>query len=214
MKQKRKQLLMIVGFVALGVVVGVVGLLAAVLPQRSHTAKLDTQIASLQTKLISLHVRPKHSQAIKAADLFELARAMPADTDMPGILLDLSRAARNSSVDLTSIVPGTPVVQTDGSSVSPIQVSVTGNWDGVTKFLRTLRLEVRTSAKKLSVDGRMFVVDSVSLVSSAAKNGDVTAQLNVNAYSYGVVVPTVPTTTDSTTTTTSSGSAQASGASG
>lgn len=215
MKAKRGQLLTSLSFVLLAVVVGLAGLLLAVLPQRSKTHQIDGQIAALQTKLATLHASSSRAPALRAADLFQLARAMPDSTDMPSVVLDLARAAGQSKVTLTSITPSAPLVQTDGSSAVPIHVVVDGKWAGIASFLRTLRLEVRATGEKLSVDGRLFVVDNVQL--STTGTDAVEATLNVNAFSYGVAPPPVDTSTTGTTPTTQSspsGGVQAAGTTG
>lgn len=201
------------GLVALGIVVALAGLLIAVLPQKSKSHDLDSQIAALQTKLVSLQAGGSRAPAIRAADLFALARAMPDTIDMPSIVLDLARAAAASHTTIASITPATAVAQPDGSLAVPVRVEVTGTWAQVTSLLHGLRQEVRTTREqKLRVAGRLFVVDNVQLTSSAA--GGVDAVLSLDAFSYGVP-PVVTASTDTTSTTTApSGSVQAAGAGG
>lgn len=215
MKLKKRKIAVIGGLVVLGFVVGLAGLFLAVLPQRSKAHDLDSQIAALQAQLVSMPAT-RHQPAVRAADLFALARAMPDKTDMPSIVLDLARAATTSRVTLNSITPSAPVPQPDGSLAVPLNVSVTGSWAHVGAFLRTLRLEVRTTKKdqKLLVAGRLFVADSVQL--TALPTGSIQATLALDAFSYGVI-PAATTSTDTTATTTtssSSGSVQAAGATG
>jgi hypothetical protein len=218
MKAKHKNLLTLVGLVGGGVVVGLAGLLLAVLPQSSKAHDLAGQVAAAQTQLASLHGTPSHAPALRAADLFQLARAMPDNSDMPGLVLDLATAATRATVTLTSIAPSASVVQTDGSTAIPMRVTVDGKWDGVGRFVRNLRQNVRASGQKLTVTGRLFVVDNVSVVSGTSK-AEVEATLTVNAFMYGVPLPPVTTdttgaTTGTTTTATPPGSAQAAGATG
>jgi hypothetical protein len=215
-KGKRRQIAIVAGFVGLGVVVGLAGLLLAVLPQTSKASHLDTQIASLQTKLVSLHARPQRGPAIGAADLFSLARAMPDTADMPGIILDLSHASARSGAQLLTITPGAPLAQTDGSQALPITVVIGGSWTQVAAFLRALRLDVHLKGQKLKVGGRLFVADSVQLTGASGNKQEVQASLVLNAFTYGVA-PVVTLSTDptaTTTTTTTSGSVQAAGAPG
>lgn len=214
MKGKRRQLVTVIGLVALGAVVGLAGLFLAVLPQQSQASKLDTQIASLQTKLVSLHAGSHNGPAIRAADLFSLARAMPDTTDMPGIVLDLSHAAAKTGATLVTITPGAPVVQVDGSQALPLTVDVSGTWSQVAGFLRALRLDVQVKGQKLEVAGRLFVADSVQLNGGAGNQ--VTASMVINAFMYGVapVATTSTGATSTTTTSSSSGSVSAAGATG
>lgn len=227
MKVKKPQLLAVIGLVALGVVVGVAGLLLAVLPQRSDVKNLDVQIAAAQAKLASLQRGAHHGPVIRAAQLFQLARAMPQSVDMPGLIVDLSRAAQDSNVSLLSFAPGQPVSQADGASGIPLKVSISGSWGGIAAFLHVLRSNVRVNGGELSVDGRLFTVDSVQLApngtttgtpgTSNGPQGELTASLSVNAFSYGVPAPPTTTTSTSattTTTTSSSGSVSAAGSAG
>jgi Tfp pilus assembly protein PilO len=215
MNAKRQELLLTIGLVVLAVVVALAGLALAVLPQHTKASKLNTDIANAQTRLVSLHATPSRVPVIPASDLFSIARAMPNTTDMPGILLDLSRAAAATGVGIQSITPAVSVIQPDGSSAIPISLSVTGKWPSIAAFLRRLRLQVRVDGDKLRVGGRLFVVDNVQLTASTAST-NVVATLALNAFVYGEVqvVTTSTDTTQTTTTTSSSGSVQAAGATG
>jgi hypothetical protein len=210
MKAKRGQLLACIGLVVLGIVVAIAGLLIAVLPQRSKVSKIDARVTAAQNKLIAMHGR-RHGPVIRAAELFQLARAMPDNADMPGIVLDLARAASSSSVTLTSIEPAAGVVQPDGSTEVPIRVIVDGKWNGVTAFLRALRSDVQVHKGKLSASGRLFDVDTLAIVSGSGSS-EVEATFSVNAFSYGTAplpVTTDTTSTGTTTTTPTSGGTEA-----
>lgn len=211
---KRKQLLAGAGFVALGLIIGLAGLMLAVLPQRSKVHDLNTQIDAAQTKLTQLQARAQRGPVVKAADLFQLARAMPDDPDMPGILLDLSRAAARAKVSIVSITPTSPIAQPDGASALPLRLVVDGDWSGISSFLHGLRTQVRASKTKLAVNGRLFVADSIQL---ATRNdtGELEATIGASAFTYGAAPPVTPATgTTGTSTTSSSGSAQAAGGAG
>jgi hypothetical protein len=225
----KKQLLGVLGLVGLGVVVGLAGLLLAVAPQRTHAASLDKKIVAAQAQFASLHARSGRGPDLHAAQLFQLSRAMPDDADMPSIINDLSRAAARSSVSILAFTPSPTVVQTDGATAIPLQLTVTGNWHGVSSFLRALRTDVRVGKSSLEVSGRVFVVDSVTLslagsgaapsTAGGAKvpSGELSAALTLDAFTYGVPAPPVSTDTTSTSTTTTPappGSAVASGSTG
>lgn len=213
--KNQNQLLATLGFVALGLVVGIAGLFLAVLPQRSHTASLDKQIADAQKQFASLHAVSGRGPSLHAAQLFQLSRAMPDDVDMPGIVNDLSRAAASSSVSILQFAPGAAYVQTDGANAIPLKLTVTGSWHGISTFLRTLRRDVRVGKSSLTVSGRVFVVDDIALSTGssssstssgtggpAVPNGELTASLTIDAFTYGLPAP--PTSTDTTSTSTTS----------
>lgn len=215
---KQKQLVAVAGLVALGIVIGLAGLLVAVLPQGSKATSLDAQIQAEQTKLISLQgAAAQRGPAIKAADLFQLARAMPDQADVPGLLIELSNLAARAKVTYSSVTIADPVVQVDGSSAWPLHLTLTGTWAGITAYLRELRNEVQVSKTKLKVHGRLFEVDNMQLAGKADGTDGIDATMSVNAFTYGVAAP-APLTTDTTstdsTTPPAAGSTQAAGASG
>lgn len=205
----------VVGLIALACVVALVGFFVAVNPERAKAHKLDSSIANEQTSLAALQVGSNRLPSVRAAELFQLARAMPNGDDMPGILVDLSRAARAASLKIVSITPAAHVALADGSSAVPLSVVVDGDWPGLSRFLRALRDQVSVHGDRLTVGGRLFVAFGVD-VALATGRSKIEATLSLNAFDYGVPAPPAGTTTGTTTTTPppSSSSAQAAGAPG
>lgn len=209
------------GLAALGAVVALAGLLVVVQPQRAKAHSLDAQIGKAQLELASLHGGGTKSPTIRAAELFQLSRAMPDHIDMPGILLDLARLAEASSVTLVAVRPSTPAALADGSMAVPLSVTVNGSWAGVSRFLRNVRLQVQEKGARLAVAGRLFDIDSIQL-DPGQKGDGLEAVLSLSAFVYGKPVAPAPaptttgstTTTTSTTTTPSSGAQQAAGSAG
>jgi Tfp pilus assembly protein PilO len=212
-KQLNITYVVIGGLGALALIVALAGFLLAVRPQVSKTHKLDDEIAAAQLQLAGLRTAgtPKKPD-IRAAELFQLARAMPDAPDMPGLLLELSRLADVSDVELAGLQPGQATQLTDGAMALPLQITVQGSWENVTRFLRNVRHNVRALAGgRLAVAGRLLDVDSIQ-ISPAGTGSAIQAVLAVNAFQYGVAPAPAPTTT----TTTSSGSTdqQAAGTTG
>jgi Tfp pilus assembly protein PilO len=189
--------LAVVGLAALAVVVALAGFLLAVKPQRSHARTLDGEIASAQLRLVSLHAAPAHAPDLHEADLFQLARAMPDDADVAGILLDLSRVAGASKTTLVAVKPSTTVALPDGSTAVPLSITVDGTWARISRFLHVLRQQVRVHGSRLVVHGRAFDVDQIQLQSG--KGAALEAVLTLSAFAYGTA--TTPATTGAATTT-------------
>lgn len=210
----RRQPLVIAGLVGLGMMVALLGFVAVVMPQKSKARDLDNQIVAAQARLVSLQLGGVRGPAIRAADLFQLARAMPSTPDMPGLLLDLSRAAEQSKVSLVTVTPNAPLVQADGSTALPLNVIVDGSWDGISTFVRTLRTDVTTSKTTLTVHGRLFVVDSVVLSAQPGAKQPLQATLTVNGFTYGSAATLTSTTATTTTGTSTTPTAQAAAAPG
>ncbi|HEV2591391.1 MAG TPA: type 4a pilus biogenesis protein PilO [Gaiellaceae bacterium] len=210
------------GFGALALVVGIAGFLLVVSPQQSKITSLDDQIASQQAELAGLHSAASHKPDLRAAELFQLSRALPDDTDQAGIVLTLAQLAQRSGVTLSGMQFQTPVALADGSTAVPVSVVVQGKWSSVTAFLAALRAQVKSSGERFSVAGRLFDVDQVQLSTGSSSSSSastspsdvIQATLTVNAFTYGTPAPAPSATTTGTTTTTTSSSQQALGATG
>ena len=88
--------------------VAVGGYLLLYSPQKSKASKLTTEVAAAQQQLAAAQAtanlpRPKDP---RVDDLLRLTKAMPATPDMPGILLELSRVAKDTGISFDSITPG------------------------------------------------------------------------------------------------------------
>ena len=173
----------------------VVGLLVAaalgyfllISPQRSESADLATQIAAteteMQTRRLALRAKPDVEQ-IKAADLFRVTKAMPNRTDMPGVLLELNRIARDTGIRFESITPGDGV-DSGGYLRQPVDLIFQGN------FYR-MRTLVSVHNGRLSATGRMFTVRSLSFVEGEKGFPAIKATIGVDAYVYGTGEATTP----------------------
>jgi Tfp pilus assembly protein PilO len=147
---------------------------------------------------------PKQPE-IRTAALYQLAKAMPATTDMPDVLLELDQVARASGVTVNTITPGGISAGT-GFGVLPISISFSGDFYSLTDLLYRLRTLVSVRHGELDASGRLFAVDSVGLSGSGAQ---LSASVTVNAFVYGAGVSTtpavtIPAETDTTSTDTTS----------
>jgi Tfp pilus assembly protein PilO len=222
-KSIKPQHLVIGGIALAAVLVAVGGYMVAIRPQIAKTHALDAQIATAQIQYAALHGSDgTRRRSLHAAELFQLSRAMPNSDDQPGVMLELSRLAAASSVDLMAIAMQPRVALSDGSSALPVNVTVDGSWGHLASFLHQVRNQVRVKGTTVSVAGRLFVIDSIQINPSSAPPA-IEAVLQMSAFDYGA--PPSPTatagasgqTTTTTTTTTTpatSGSQQAAGTTG
>ena len=142
----RRRLLAVVGLVAGGLAVLVLGLVLVVQPQRDKVKTLHTQIDQAQTEIVSTQAARTGTSNVGATQIFQLSRAMPFSDDMPGILLSLSRTAAATSTALISVRPSTRMTLPDGSSAVPLQIVLDGSYAGVERFLQQLRAPFASSA--------------------------------------------------------------------
>lgn len=194
------------------VLVLVVGWFVAVRPLGHKAAGLNKQTAAVQQQITDDLAQvaaargagsAAAAQTIKVADVYKLAKAMPAVTDMPDVLIELDQTARAAGVDLQTLVPGATTQATNGYSMLPITLTVAGNFYTVTDLLYRLRNLVYVRSGALEANGRLFSVSNVSLAPSTGKS--ILATIGVDTYVYGgtttAAAPATTTTTGTTTTT-------------
>ena len=189
------------------------GWFLVITPKKNEAKRLDTEIVAVESQIAARKAelaRPKADVKVRAADLFRLSKAMPDDTDMAGIILDLDRLALSHGVTFRSITPGVRVTGT-GYAVQPLGVIVEGRFSSVSRFLGEVRKLVRVKQRRLDARGRLFAVDQVDFTEpdGEIKFPSVKASLTIDAFTFDQasatpVTPTTPadpsTTTPSTTT--------------
>jgi hypothetical protein len=201
--------------VGITLVIAALGWFALISPQRSRASTLDAELV-LVDKLVSesraAQMQSSGVQPIRSADLFRLTKAMPSDTDIAGVMLELSRVAAETGIVFEAIRPGTTTVA-GTNRVQPIELVFTGNFYSLSDFLYRLRNLVSVQKGRLLANGRLFAVEK--LVFGEAPDGfpSIRAFLTVSAYLYGsgpvagaapagTVAPAGTTATETTSTTT------------
>jgi hypothetical protein len=179
---------------ALAAVIGVLVLLAAVAsffllisPQRSKASDLAKEADTTRAEIARLRELSRQSQQtvpIRVADLFRLTKAMPSDVDMPGMILQLNRIARDTGIRFDSITPQA-ATEADGAQAIPINLVFQGNYFELSDFLFRTRNLVGVRGGKLDATGRLFVVDSIAFSEGIRKFPQIQATLTVSAYAYG-----------------------------
>lgn len=201
-------------------VIALGGWFLAISPQRSRTADLDKQVVAVEAEISaarSAQMEAANFQPIKAADLFRLTKAMPADSDMSGVLLELSRVAAETGIVFESITPGSTTAA--GSfRVQPIDVVFSGDFYSLSDFLYRLRNLVAVQKGRLIANGRLFAVDKLQFVEGDGGFPAIKALLTVSAFLYGTgpvagappaasaLTETTATSTDTTATSTGASS--------
>lgn len=192
---------------------GIVGYLVAVAPERSRATSLSSQITAAQSQLTkaggsSATKGPK----IQVANTFRLTKAMPDQLDMAGMILDLSRIADASHVTFQSVQQSSGATQATGFEEIALTLVFQGRFGDLTSFMQRLRELVVVRNGELEATGRLFIVDSIEFANSDTKQAHanlVKATLNASAFVFGSAAGAQPasapagSTTSSTTTTTS-----------
>lgn len=208
--------LIVVGFL----VAGLGGYFLVIRPQHAKAASLDKQISDTNQAIESartLTLQAKKGAKIRVADIFRLTKAMPDQTDMPDILLQLNQVAEDSGITFDEITPATTAVVLSGYVAIPITVEFQGNFYELSDFLYRLRNLVDVRQGGLDASGRLFAVDSIDFAEAPPPPGfpQIRAHILLDAFVYGTgAVPTVPAPTGTTGATGASGASGPSGATG
>jgi Pilus assembly protein, PilO len=204
-----------------GALVVAAGMFLLVLPQSHKAARLGKELEKTKTQIVTARAlaaqRPE--QRIRVADLFKVVEAMPDDSDMTGIMLQLQQTAGEAGVKFDSIQPQAST-SASGYELLPIDLAFAGNYYSLTDFLFRLRKLVSVHRGTLDAKGRLFSVDRLDFEPGDDGFPQIAATVRVNAFVYNpasFAASLVPGTTDTTqtttttTTTTSSSGAVASG---
>jgi type IV pilus assembly protein PilO len=213
MKAQKDLILRIALIVVGSLLVLAIGYFALIRPEgaklkRIKAGEADARqaLAAYNTKAAAARSAPK----IRIADVYRLAKAMPSQTDMPDLMLELSQLARDTGIRFDTITPQ-PVVALGSYSVLPISVTFNGTFYDLADLLYRLRSLVEVHSGALDATGRLFAVDTLSFGESPLKFPRIQATLVIDAFIYGSgatsAAPATPgaASTTSTTSTTTTG---------
>jgi Tfp pilus assembly protein PilO len=169
-------------------IVAAIAFMVVIRPKRAEAGRLDEQIAEMQMKVSAAQLASRPQQqasAIKVADVFEVTKAMPDTDDMPGIILDLNSVAEATGIKFVSIQPSAATPKTGYTAIG-ITLTFEGNYFDLTDFLFRLRNLVTVRDGRLSSSGRLFTLDTLSMKESDTGFPNISANLTVSAYVFGV----------------------------
>jgi Tfp pilus assembly protein PilO len=179
-------------------VVTLLGYFVLISPQRSKSADLAQEGQAIEAQIQALRIanaQVRNVEPIRVADLFRVSKAMPNTDDMPSVLLELNRIARETGIRFESITPQ-DAADAGGYQRRPIDLVFDGNFYELSDFLYRLRSLVRVRGGQLEATGRLFTVNSLSFAESEHDFPRIKATLNISAYVYGtgVATPVTPAT--------------------
>ena len=187
-----------------------------VAPQRSQANELAGKVNVAEGELAQRRValaHPSASVTVKPSDLYRLTKALPNDTNMSSILIDVDQIARKNNLAFTSITPASQVSGT-GYLQLPLAVVVQGRFASISQFLADLRSLVSVHGGRLDARGRLYTVSKVDVNApdSPAAYPIVKAAVTLNAYSFSQAAPTSTLPSTPTTSGSSSSGTVAAGA--
>lgn len=178
-----------IGLTVAGVLLyGALGWMLLVSPQGGKLSSVKEETAAVEAQIVQARIASRRTvekvEPIRVADLFRLSKAMPDQTDMPGVLLELNRIARDSGIVFDSIVPG-PSSELGGFRTVPVDLVFQGNYYDLADFLFRSRSLVGVRDGELEASGRLFNVLNIEFSEASTRFPEIRAALKLEAYVYG-----------------------------
>ena len=128
------------------VVVGLLVLVALVLPRMGQVNEKQDELASAQEQQQTLEAQVGQLEDAKRQaksvqkELDGLQTKIPPTVNLPRLIRQLQGSADDAAVDFMSVSPGAPAPAASGGGVStiPMQINVTGSYFSVEEFLYKL----------------------------------------------------------------------------
>jgi hypothetical protein len=200
----------------IGVVLSLVAVVAVWLlviqPKRDQASKLGNEIASAQSTLdtarqqVAAGLAAKSEFAKDYATIARLGEAVPADDNVPSLIVQLQHAATVTGVDFQALqlnpASGSPPPATSGSAaqsstatlppgaavgpagfpIEPFTFTFNGNFFHLSSFFNKLQRFVVVTNRGLSVSGRLMSLNAISLGASATGFPNITATISATTY--------------------------------
>ena len=162
-------------------------------PKRADASAARVELQAAQNRLADaeLALLQVGRAGAPVADVFRLAKAMPASTEQSGLVLELTRLAGAAGVTLESITLEPPVAGVGGPTLLPLSVRVRGRYAEITKFLMRTRTLVTVNDGEIAATGRLLSARSVALTESDTGDfPELDANIGFDAYVYdGPIAP-------------------------
>jgi Tfp pilus assembly protein PilO len=192
-RARGREIFIIAGVVAVVLVVAWYFLLFG--PMRTKLSDTDAQIQEQQTALSTAQQEVARLESYKKtapqsrAEIVRLGKMLPQSEGIPSLIIELTRTADASGVDITTITRGTTLLGTP-YGVQSVTIALTGRFFDVEDFVYRLENYVAFRNASFRVTGRLLEIQNLSIQGgSATTDGSVapvTANIVLNAYLWAV----------------------------
>jgi type II secretory pathway pseudopilin PulG len=187
--------------------------LLVIQPKRSEASKLGSQLNVAQTQLQTAQQQVQAGLAAKSAfassytEIARLGQAVPADDNVPSMILQLQNAAVSDHVDfrtlnisagssgsstaavtastaqaVTASLPPGATVGSAGFPIESFTFTFRGNFFHLSSFLGRVQRFVITRNNRVTVSGRLLSFNAISLGAGPAGFPQITATIAATAY--------------------------------
>ena len=154
-------------------------------PARAKLSDLDSQVQAQQAALATAQQDVARLESYKKtapqsrAEIVRLGKMLPQSEGIPSLIIELTKTADASGVDLNSISrgatqPGTPF------GLQSVSLQVTGRFFDIEDFLYRLETYVAFRNASFRVTGRLLEVRSLTMTGGAATTSGTAPPLTVS----------------------------------
>jgi Tfp pilus assembly protein PilO len=194
MRARGREIYIIAGVVAVVLIVAWYFLLFS--PKQSEKSDLEAQIDTQRTTLSTARQEVERLESYKKtapqsrAEIVRLGKALPQTEGIPSLIIELTRTADASGVDLTSITRGTTTPGTP-YGVQSVSIQVVGRFFDVEDFVYRLENYVAFRNENFRATGRLLEIANLAMQGGAATGTDgsvppVTVTIVLNAYLWAL----------------------------
>ena len=163
-------------------------------PKQSEQSDLQAQIETQQTTLATAKQEVVRLESYKKtapqsrAEIVRLGKMLPQSEGIPSLIIELTRTADASGVDLTTITRGTT---TPGNpyGVQSVSIQVVGRFFDVEDFVYRLENYVAFRNANFRVTGRLLEIANLTMQTGSTSDGSVppvTTTIVLNAYLWAL----------------------------
>ncbi len=172
MRARGREVYIIAAVVAVVLIVAWYFLLLS--PTRAKVADLDTQIASAQTALANSQNQVARLETYKKtapqsrAEIVRLGKMLPESEGIPSMIIELTKTAGASGVDLVGITRGT-TAQGSPFGTQQVTLTVSGRYFDVEDFLYRVESYVAFQNSEFRAEGRLLAVGQLTVTGGASE---------------------------------------------
>lgn len=181
----------------------------AIAPRRDEAGKLAAEVETAQTRADTARAKLATAEAAKrdydqqVLTIARLGKAVPPSDDVPSLVYQLERTARNAGIDFRSInlsesgapapAAGSPATTPGGLTPLPFKLRFEGQFLELRRFLDLVHSMTKPKGgTELDVKGRLMVVDGVSMAPSESGFPNVKAEVLATAFVAPAAAAKVP----------------------
>jgi Tfp pilus assembly protein PilO len=163
-------------------------------PKRSEQSDLQAQIDTQKTTLATARQEVIRLESYKKtapqsrAEIVRLGKMLPQAEGIPSLIIELTRTADASGVDLTSITRGTTTLG-NPYGVQSVSIQVVGRFFDVEDFVYRLENYVAFRNANFRVTGRLLEIANLTMQTGSTSDGSVppvTTTIVLNAYLWAL----------------------------